>query len=779
VEVDMSNVLDRLGRWVADHHRAVLALGFVAILAVVGADRFAGGEPVDDFSVPGVESQQALDLLAERFEARAGATAMVVFHTDSGSVTDAAHAGTITETVREVEGLDHVASVTDPLGGPRSISPDQRTAFAAVQYDASTKDVGHDGLDALVATAPSEQATGVQVSYGGELPTVLKEHSEGPGEMIGVLVALVILMVALRSVVSAGTPIIAALIGLVTGLSLVGLVGALVDIPSIALRLATMIGLGVGIDYALFVLSRHRDQLAEGMDLRTSIGRTNATAGAAVVVAGGTVVVAILGLGFAGVPFVAALGWAASIVVAVAVLVAVTLLPAVLRVAGARVLPRSARALPARSIPSASSTANDPVAAVPADKALRASPGHEIGEPTELRGWMRWAHAVAHRPWPAAVGATVVLVVMATPLLGMRLGQVDAGTDPASMTQRKAYDLLAVEFGPGFNGPLLVAVDLTEATDRGVLDDIATALRDEPGVRAVAPPETNKAGDTALFTVVPTSAPQDEATSDLVHRLRDDVLPTATADTGAEALVGGPTAGFIDQSDRIAQRLGWFIAGVVALSFVLLLIVFRSILVPVTAAMMNLLSIGAAYGVVVAVFQWGWGREFIGLAEAVPIASFVPMMMFAILFGLSMDYQVFILSRIREEYHAGHTNIASVVVGLGATAKVITAAALIMIGVFVGFVASDDPVVKMMGIGLATAVAVDATIVRMILVPAVMSLIGDANWWLPRWLDRVLPDIDLEGRAIDDVVEGTVTDGQNSDTSQSGTAPAPASDTAV
>lgn len=741
IGVTMSNVLDRTGRWIADHHRTVLVVWVVVILAVVGVGRFAGGTPVDDFSVPGVESQQAVDLLADRFSERAGATAMVVFHIDRGAVTDPAHADVIESTVDDIAALDGVLSVTDPLDGPRSISPDERTAFASVQYDSSTKEIGSGGLDALVATAPSRVATGVQVEYGGELPTVLKERNEGPGQMIGVIAALIVLVIALRSFVATAMPLVASAIGLVIGLSLVGLVGALVDIPSIAPRLATMIGLGVGIDYALFVLSRHRDQLVDGMDLRTSIGRTNATAGAAVVVAGGTVVVAILGLSFAGVPFIAALGWAAAIVVAVAVLVAVTLLPAVLRVAGLRVLPRSERAAVAERPASGPALSGGHGADRSSVSGASGSPVvHDIGEPADQRGWMRWAHAIAHRPWPAAILATLLLVIMATPLFGMRLGQADAGTDPSSTTHRKAYDLLADGFGPGFNGPLLITVDLADTTEPGVLDDVTAALWAEDGVHAVAPPETNAAGDTAVFTIIPTSKPQDEATSDLVHRLRTDVLPAATAATGVETFVGGPTAMFIDQSDRISQRLPWFIGGVVALSLVLLLFVFRSILVPVTAAVMNLLSIGAAYGVVVAVFQWGWGRGLIGLSEAVPIASFVPMMMFAILFGLSMDYQVFILSRIREEYDTGHTNIASVVVGLGATAKVITAAALIMISVFLGFVASDEPVVKMMGIGLATAVAVDATIVRMILVPAVMSIMGDANWWFPRRLRRLFPE---------------------------------------
>ena len=709
----MSNGLYRLGRWIAAHHRLVLVAWVVAVLGLVGLNRVAGGDAVDDFRVPGVESQAAVDLLEQRFPERAGATAMVVFHVDDGTVNDPATAAAIDATITEVASLEHVLAVTDPLAGPRSISPDGSTAFAAVQFDGSTADLGRATLDELFDTAtPAEQA-GVQVEFGGELPTVLKERSEGPAEMIGMLAALVLLFVTFRAVVATVMPLGVAVAGLATGLSIVGLLSGLIDIPSIAPRLGTMIGLGVGIDYALFVLSRHRDHLAHGMDVDESIGRTNATAGQAVVVAGGTVVVAILGLQFAGIPFVAALGYSAAIVVAVAVLVAITLLPALLSVARHRILPKHQRT---------------------------------ERQSTEVAhsGWVSWARWVAHHPWRSSIGATVVLVTLAIPMLDMRLGQADAGSDPTTTTHRRAYDLLATGFGDGFNGPLLIAVDLGDNPDPTVLDRLSSSVAADPGVRAVSPPELNATGDTALITAIPTTKPQDQATSDLVHRLRNDLLPAATTGTGAEALVGGPTAGFIDQSDKIAARLPWFIAAVVSLSFLLLMIVFRSILVPLKAAILNLLSIGAAYGVVVAVFQWGWGRSLIGLDEAVPIASFVPMMMFAILFGLSMDYEVFILSRIREEYHRGHSNIDSVVEGLGATAKVITAAALIMISVFLGFVASEDPVVKMMGVGLATAVAVDATIVRMVLVPSTMALVGDPNWWLPRWLDRILPRLDLE-----------------------------------
>ena len=709
----MSTWLHRIGSFSSRNRRLVLAAWIVVAVGLALLNRTVGGVAVDNFEVPGVESQAATDMLKQRFPERAGATAMVVFHTATGAITDPALAVGVTATIDEVRALPHVLAVTEPLASPRSIAPDATTAFASVQFDGTTADLGRSTLDALFDTAGPARAAGVQVEFGGELPTVLKEETTGPSEAIGVIAALIILLITFRSVIAMALPLATALTGLLTGLSVIGLLGGWIDIPSVAPRLGTMIGLGVGIDYALFILSRHRDNLAAGMGIEESIGRTNATAGKAVVIAGSTVVVAILGLQLAGIPFVAALGYSASIVVAIAVIVAITLLPAFLGFAGTRALSRPQR-----------------------EHTDVTDSGHS--------GWVRWAHWVAHHPWRSSIAATTVLLVLAIPVLDMQLGQADAGTAPTSTTHRRAYDLLGDGFGAGFNGPLLLVIDLGPTPDPTIIDQITAAVTADAGVRAVSPAQVNTAGDTAIITAIPTTKPQDEATSTLVHRLRDTTLPGVTADTTATVLVGGPTAGFIDQSDKISARLPWFIAAVVAMSFLLLMIVFRSILVPLKAALLNLLSIGAAYGVVVAVFQWGWGRSFIGLDEAVPIASFVPMMMFAILFGLSMDYEVFILSRIREEYHRGHTNIDSVVEGLGATAKVITAAALIMISVFLGFVASPDPIVKMMGVGLATAVAVDATIVRMILVPSTMALVGDPNWWLPRWLDRLLPHLDLE-----------------------------------
>jgi RND superfamily putative drug exporter len=681
---------------------------------LVGANVLVGGDAVDNFEVPGVESQDAIDLLEERFPERAGATAMVVFYTEDGQITDETFAAGIEATIADVAAMPSVLGVTDPVGSPRSISADGSTAFAAVQFDASTADLGVETRDALFETATAAEETGLQVEFGGELPTVLKDRETGKAEAIGIAMALVILAITFASLVATVLPVGVAVVGLVAGLSIVGLLGNFIEIPTVAQRLGTMIGLGVGIDYALFVLSRHRHNLEDGQSVERSLANTNATAGQAVVFAGGTVVVAILGLQLAGIPFVAALGYSSAIVVAVAVVAAVTLLPALLAFAGDRVLGRSFRKGGAH--------------------AKKAGPNI----------WLRWAEWVAHHPWRSSISATLFLLILAIPVFDMQLGQADAGTHPEETTQRQAYDLLAAGFGDGFNGPLLIVVDLADSTDPDVIAKISESVAADPGVVALSPAELSPAGDTAVMTAIPTSKPQDVATADLVDRLRTEALPAATDGTGAEALIGGPTAGFIDQSEKIGDRLLWFILAVVSVSFLLLMMVFRSILVPLKAALLNLLSIGAAYGVVVAIFQWGWGRSLIGLEEAVPIASFVPMMMFAILFGLSMDYEVFILSRIREEYQKGHDNITSVVKGLGATAQVITAAALIMISVFLGFVLSTDPVVKMMGIGLATAVAVDATVVRMVLVPSTMALVGDPNWWLPKWLDRLLPKLDLE-----------------------------------
>jgi RND superfamily putative drug exporter len=483
-----------------------------------------------------------------------------------------------------------------------------------------------------------------------------------------------------------------------------------------------MIGLGVGIDYSLFVITRHRENLADGLDVVDSIGRTNATAGQSVLFAGTTVVIAICGLALAGVPFVASLGFATAVVVAVAVCAALTLMPALLGLVGRHI---NSWELPWTKRRQAEVRAGD-------------------ARPTF---WARWADRVGRRPWPYLVVSLIALLALAAPLVSIRLGQTDAGTLPKSSTQRQAYDLLSQGFGPGFNGPLSIVVELPAPADQAVMPRLLPAVSADRDVATVSPPVLSPSGKTALVTAVPKTAPQDAATTALVHRLRDSVLPAATRGSGATALVTGSTAVFIDLSARIASRLPVFIAVVVALSFILLMVVFHSIFVPLKAAVMNVLSICAAYGVVVAVFEWGWGKGLIGLHQTVPIVSFVPMMMFAILFGLSMDYEVFLLSRIRERWMATGDSHRSVVEGLASTARVITSAAVIMVSVFASFLLVDDPTVKMIGLGLAVAVLVDATLIRMVLVPATMTLLGAANWWLPKSLDRVLPHIDFEDGA--------------------------------
>ena len=502
------------------------------------------------------------------------------------------------------------------------------------------------------------------------------------------------------------------------------IVASVTDIGSVAPVLATMIGLGVGIDYSLFIVTRYRENRATGMGLEHAVGRSVATAGSAVLFAGTTVVIAICGLVIADIPYVARLGYMAGTVVAVMMLAALTLLPAIIAVVG--------NGIDRWKVPS---LIHHPDRAVAAGR---------DPHPPEGTIWERWATLVARHAWPFAIAGVVILLVIAWPVLSMRLGESDDGNLPTSTTQRQAYDLIAEGFGPGTNGPLLVVVQLPSAGDDAVLTDITNALEKTPGVKNVVPAQLSPSKTVAEIAVLPTTAPDSAQTSDLVASLRGSVLPEAIGTSGAQAYVGGVTATFIDIGDRISDRLPYFIGAVVLLSFILLMLVFHSILVPLTAAVMNLLSVAAAYGATVAVFQWGWAKDLIGLQSTVPIVPFVPMMMFAVLFGLSMDYQVFLLTRVREEYDKTGDTRQGVVRGLARTARVITSAALIMIFVFGAFVLNFSPEVKMFGLGLAFAVLVDATIVRMMLVPSIMEILGDANWWFPKWLG-FLPRLDIDG----------------------------------
>ena len=723
----MSTALYRLGRFAVRRRWLVLAAWLVVVVGLFGFGRASGGELEDSFDIPGVESQQAYDLLDQRFPDMAGARAQVIVHTDEGTLTDPAAADAIAETFATIGELPDVTGAVDPLVAAEAgvggfLSDDGTTALGTVQYETPAIELGPDGFDQLVEATQAASDAGLQVEFGGDLAQFGEEQAAG-SEVVGLLAASVILLVAFGSIIAMGLSIGTALFGLAAGVALMLGVASFASIPTVAETIAVMIGLGVGIDYALFIVTRHRAGLARGLTVADAAGRAVATAGQAVIIAGSTVVIAICGLAVAGIPMVTWMGFGAAMVVAVAVVASVTLLPALMGFAG--------HAIDRFGIPGM-------------------KPRVETGsrnEDGEYHGWARWSHHVSDHAVRYLVGSLALVLLLAVPFFSLRLGMPDNGTKPEGTTLREGYDLVAEGFGPGANGPLLLTVDLGSGDGQAVLGELTSTLEATDGVASVTPPAISPDGTTAVVQVVPETAPQDAATSELIHQLRDDLLPTVVAGTDAQVYVGGATATFIDMSDKIASRLPWFIGAVISLSFLLLMVVFRSVLVPLKAAIMNVLSIGAAYGVVVAIFQWGWGASLLGVTESLPIVSFVPMLMFAILFGLSMDYEVFLLSRVREEYLIDGDNTESVATGISTTARVITSAALIMIAVFGGFVLDDDPTVKMMGIGLATAIFVDATIIRMVLVPSTMKLLGDANWWLPRWLDRRLPNLDIEGES--------------------------------
>ena len=706
----MSAFLYRVGRISARHPFRVLGLWLVAAVAVMALQGSAGGQFDNSERVPGVESQHAADVLDDRFPSQGGLSARIVLHTEDGRLDDGDHRPTVERVRAQLGAGVAVAAVTDPFAPEAAaVSADGQTGYLDVTY--ALDKLTATQLDDALAVTEAARADGVQVELTGSLALLAQEAPSS--ELIGVGVAIIVLLIAFGSVVAMGLPIATALLGIFVGALGVGVLSAVMDIPEFSLILCAMIGLGVGIDYALFIVTRHRQHLHEGMSVEDAAGTAVATAGQAVLFAGTTVVIAILGLFLAGLPAISGMGAAVALVVTVSMVAAVTLLPGLLGLAGTKI-----------------------------DKLSIHRKTHVV-KPAEETVAGRWAHHVGSHPVRYAIVGLGVLCAIAVPALSMRIGVPDDGNAPAHTTQRIAYDQLAEGFGPGFNGPILVVVELP-APDAATVGRIHDAIQADPGIAAVTAPVLNAAGDTAVFTANPTTSPQAEATDQLVRHLRTEVLPGAVEGTDVRVSLTG-RAMLTDLTDRITDRLPLFIAAVVAMSFLLLMIVFRSILVPLKAAIMNLLSIAAAYGVLVAVFQWGWGKGLIGLHDTMPINPFLPLIMFAILFGLSMDYEVFLLSRVREEYVRTGDNHEAVVRGLSSTARVITSAALIMISVFGAFVLSDDPNGKLFGVGLAVAVLIDATLVRMILVPATMSLLGKANWWLPGWLDRMLPHLDLEG----------------------------------
>lgn len=706
-------LLARWGRYAVAHRRRVIAVWVVVALLLGVLARTVSEGTVNSLTIPGAESQQAVEVLQQSFPARSGDYMDVVFAAENG-VDAPGTSARIAEFVAAATSVPGVVAASSPLEGGGMVSADRTVAIARVQFAQAADDVPASAAKAIEELAAGARGEGLTVELGG--PVAAAQEREGPNEstVLGLTAAAIVLYVLFRAVMPSVLPIVSSMSGLATGFAVIFAMTAFVDLSKFAPNIAAMLGLGVGIDYALFIVARYREQVLAGHGTEDAVAVTMETTGKSVAFAGGIVITSLLGLGLMGIPFVQWLGVAAAAMVAVTMTASLTLLPALLGLVGPRILSRRQR------------RTTGPGTAVQAEGSI----------------WFRLGHAIMRRPVVFFVVSATILLGLSIPVVQMRLGSADAGTNPESSTTRRAYDLVAGAFGAGMNGPLQVVVEgATETQLRAAREAIAAA----PDVQSVSPPVVNETGETAVLSVVPVSSPQSSETADLVHLLRDEVLPGTVGQTDVRTYVGGSTARSIDVAERIAARLPLFFSLVIGISLVLLVAVFRSLMIPLKAALMNLLSIGAAYGVVVAVFQWGWGMQLVGVTQAGPVESFLPMMLFAVLFGLSMDYEVFLVSRIREEYLATHDNAASVARGLAATASVITAAALIMIMVFLSFVLNDQRVVKEFGLGLAVAVLVDATVVRLLLVPATMELMGDWNWWLPKSVDRVLPRISVEG----------------------------------
>jgi RND superfamily putative drug exporter len=717
-------VLARVARWSVGHRLVVLA-GWVVLLAAVTAATSAlgGAQYSNNFSLEGTESQRATDLLQRQFPDQAGDVDQVVFRAKAGDVTDPAVRERVEPMLAEVSKLPHVSDVVSPYGaaGAEAISRDGRIGFATVSFDDDAANLPTSAIDRVISTADEARSDGLQVELGGAAIEQAQEPNLGSATAIGLGAAIVILLITFGSFVTMGLPIVTALLGLGTGVGVIAVGTRLIDMPDFSTELAVMIGLGVGIDYALFIVTRFRENYRNGLGVDDAVVAAMDTAGRAVLFAGTTVIIALLGMFALGVSFLYGLAVAAALGVLLTMLAALTILPVLLSRFGERI-GRRRRARPTATV-----------------------------EPADARTgfWPRWAALVQRHPWRAGIAGLGIMLVLSAPALSLNLGSSDAGNGSEDLTTRKAYDLLAEGFGEGFNGPLQLVAALAEPNDQAALRSIAATATETNGVVSVSPPRLSPDGRTATFSVFPSTAPQDSATADLVNELRDEALPPVAKSTGTTLLVGGPTAVDIDFSDVLGQELPLFIGIVVALSALLLLLVFRSLVIPLQAAFMNLLSIGAAVGVTVAIFQWGWLGGVLGI-EAGPIDAFIPVLMFAIIFGLSMDYEVFLVSRIHEEWTRRRDASAAVVGAVSNTGRVITAAAAIMVAVFGSFALGDERVLKMFGISFATAVFLDAFVVRSLLLPAVFELLGRATWWLPGWLERRLPHLAIDSESVED-----------------------------
>jgi RND superfamily putative drug exporter len=734
----VATFLYRLGR-LAFRRRHFIALIWVALLTLAGvgaASAPAAGNT--SFSVPGTEAQKAFDLLEQRFPGMSadGATARVVFKAPAGEkMTDAANKDTVQKAVDELGDDSEVASVADPYKAD-VVSKDGTIAYASVKYKVSGMELEDATREALEEAAQDARDAGLTVEVGGDALQASPET--GAGEVIGIAVAAVVLVITFGSLVSAGLPLLTAVIGVGIGVSAITALASTLDLGSTTSTLATMIGLAVGIDYALFIVSRYRAELAEGREREEAAGRAVGTAGSAVVFAGLTVVIALVGLSVVNIPMLTKMGVAAAGTVAIAVLIALTMIPALLGYAGRRVKPAGEKS-----------------------KFLGGARAARKAASGKANMGTRWARFVVRRPIAVLLLGVVGLGAVAVPAASMELGIGDDGSLPTSTTQRRAYDLLSEGFGPGFNGPLMVVVDAKASDDPdAAFTEVTDQIKGLKDVRTVTPAAPNKAGDTATITVIPDAEPSSVTTEDLVHGIRDAGMEIK-ADTDADVLVTGSTAMNIDVAQKLNDALIPYLVLVVGLAFLLLIVVFRSILVPLKAALGFLLSVMAALGAVVAVFQWGWLADLVGVEETRPIVAIMPIFMIGVVFGLAMDYEVFLVTRMREAYIHGEKPSQAVVTGFNHSARVVTAAAVIMMAVFAGFIGSSEAMVKMIGFGLAIAVLFDAFIVRMAIVPAVLALLGKKAWWLPKWLDRVLPNVDVEG-------EGLRTQGDSAHSSGSG-----------
>ncbi len=785
----MSRLLFRVGGFCAKHRFAVLAVWVAILAATVVGGGVVGLASSDDLTLPGTDATEATDILNDYLPKQAYGTNPVVLQATSGKLTDSANSKAVKDTVDSLGKNQYVQDAVSPLSedGAGQLSKDETIGYISVTLTLSSSDLDEDEANEIIAATDPATNAGLTVAVGGYLGQEVSTPSTHSSEAIGILAAIVILLFTFGTVSAMAVPIISAIFGVVISLRMIDLLSHVMDVPSVAPTIATMIGLGVGIDYALFIVTRHRQRLADGLPPDEAAARACATSGSAVAFAGGTVVIALCSLAVANIPLIRALGFTAAVAVLTAVLIAITLIPALLAILGERI------------------------------ESLRVLDRHPHAD-LKPRGWERWARGVAKRPWPALIVSVLILGALAAPILGLTLGQEDDGQMPTDTQERQAYDLLTEGFGSGVNGPLLIASTLDppahndqnklnqlkqqenqqqqqqqqaveqtteqleaegvpadqaqqeaeqqvaaqgpsekqqqeEAQQEQYLKSTASDPRlvhlenqiaKQEDVKSVSLAQVDKSGNAAVFTVIATSAPSDQRTEDLINNLRDNVIPEANAGSGVVTHVDGQTAGYMDLATEISDKLPLVIITVVALSFVLLTLAFRTVVVPATAAVMNLLSVAAAYGVLTLVFEDGFGLSLIGLDHEAPVVSYVPLLMFAILFGLSMDYQVFLVSRIGEVWTKTNDNYESVIEGLTGSARVITSAALIMVCVFGSFVFNGDPVVKQFGLGMAVAIAVDATIVRCLLVPAVMVLLGKANWYLPSWLDRFIPNLGME-----------------------------------